>query len=116
MASGLDTEPSPAELILQRSVERGRVGHAYLFSGESISELETLARSLAKALNCASPESRAKAGLSSCGQCSNCRRIEQFNQQPAFLFGDSLVLPLIHPLLESSGILKIEDISHSALM
>jgi DNA polymerase-3 subunit delta' len=79
MAPGPDTEPSPAELILQRSLERGRVGHAYLFSGESISELETLARSLAKALNCASPEPRAKAGLSSCGRCPNCRRIEQFN-------------------------------------
>ena len=32
--------------LLQRSLERGRLGHAYLFSGHQLDELEALARTL----------------------------------------------------------------------
>ena len=79
MAVGQDTEPSPAVRILRRSLDRGRVGHAYLFSGDSTAELEELARALAKALNCTSPAGRLPVGLGSCDRCANCRRIDQFN-------------------------------------
>ena len=38
--------------LLQRSLARGRLGHAYLFAGDNLEELESLARTLAKTLNC----------------------------------------------------------------
>src|SRR6266436_7859328 len=38
--------------LLQRSLERGRLGHAYLFSGQELSELEAVALILGKTLNC----------------------------------------------------------------
>ena len=37
--------------LLERSLERNRLAHAYLFSGDSLDELEVMARTLAKALN-----------------------------------------------------------------
>ena len=36
--------------LLQRSLERGRLGHAYLFSGPEMAELEGVARTVAKAV------------------------------------------------------------------
>ena len=36
--------------LLQRSLARGRLGHAYLFAGDQLEELESLARTLAKTL------------------------------------------------------------------
>src|SRR5579872_255156 len=67
--------------LLQRSLERDRLAHAYLFTGNSLEELEGAARKLAKALNCLSPPvwSPESAPLASCGACDACRRIEQFN-------------------------------------
>ncbi len=67
--------------LLQRSLERNRLAHAYLFTGNSLSELEAAARKLAKALNCASPPSQNadSEALASCGVCDCCRRIDQFN-------------------------------------
>ena len=41
--------------LLQRSLARGRLGHAYLFTGHQLEELESLARTLAKTLNCRKP-------------------------------------------------------------
>ena len=41
--------------LLQRSLARGRLGHAYLFAGDQLDELESLARTLAKTLNCLHP-------------------------------------------------------------
>jgi DNA polymerase III gamma/tau subunit len=41
--------------LLQRSLTRGRLGHAYLFAGDQLEELELLARTLAKTLNCQKP-------------------------------------------------------------
>ena len=65
--------------LLRRSLERGRLGHAYLFSGESPDLLERVARELATTVNCTSPPSRSPAGLAveACGSCSSCRRIRQ---------------------------------------
>ena len=37
--------------LLQRSLERGRLGHAYLFTGDQMPPLEAVARTLAKTLN-----------------------------------------------------------------
>jgi DNA polymerase-3 subunit delta' len=79
MATGHETTPAPATGLLRRSLKRGRVGHAYLFSGNALAELEELARSLAKALNCTSGQSNSADALGSCGHCLHCRKIDQFN-------------------------------------
>lgn len=67
--------------LLQRSVERGRLGHAYLFSGNNLDELEAVARTLAKTLNCQNPPRKSAKGLplDCCDKCSSCRRIESGN-------------------------------------
>ena len=54
--------------LLQGSLSRGRVAHAYLFSGPSHVGKMTLAHDLACALNCNSNDSP-------CGVCSACQRI-----------------------------------------
>jgi DNA polymerase III gamma/tau subunit len=41
--------------LLQRSLERGRLAHGYLFSGGELDDLEGVARQLAKTLNCEHP-------------------------------------------------------------
>ena len=41
--------------LLRRSLERGRLAHAYLFAGHQLEDLEALARTLAKTLNCRQP-------------------------------------------------------------
>jgi DNA polymerase III subunit delta' len=67
--------------LLQRSLERGRLGHAYLFQGSDLTELETMARILAKTLNCEHPPQRAAGGLAldCCEACLNCRKIDAAN-------------------------------------
>ena len=67
--------------LLQRSLERGRLAHAYLFSGNNLDELEAVARTLAKTLNCQNPPRKTSSGLplDCCDQCSSCRRIENWN-------------------------------------
>jgi DNA polymerase-3 subunit delta' len=70
--------------LLQRSLQRGRLSHAYLFSGADLGQLEGIARTLAKALNCtsshdaaASPQNTAPEGdWDSCDQCDPCQRID----------------------------------------
>ena len=66
---------------LQRSLERGRLAHAYLFAGNQLDGLEAVARTLAKTLNCQNP-ARGHGGRSAidcCDACLNCRRIHQGN-------------------------------------
>jgi DNA polymerase-3 subunit delta' len=65
--------------LLQRSLARGRLAHAYLFMGSGLGELENMARTLAKALNCQNPIERGTSGLSldSCDQCPSCRKIAE---------------------------------------
>jgi DNA polymerase-3 subunit delta' len=55
---------------LQRSLERGRLAHAYLFAGPRGSGTRELAGTLAKALNCETREH------DSCDRCETCRRID----------------------------------------
>jgi DNA polymerase-3 subunit delta' len=67
--------------LLQRSMERGRLGHAYLFAGKDLAELEALGIILAQALNCQQPPQSAQDGtpLDACGQCVSCRKIDHAN-------------------------------------
>lgn len=62
--------------LLQRSLQRGRLAHAYLFTGGNLPELEAVAQTLAKTLNCQQPR-RGESGnaLDSCDQCLSCRKI-----------------------------------------
>src|SRR5204863_9812808 len=64
--------------ILQRSLERGRLAHGYLFSGNSQEELEAVAGTLAKVLNCQSPPKRGDTGqaVDCCDKCDSCVRID----------------------------------------
>jgi len=67
--------------LLQRSLERGRLAHAYLFAGQRLDELEALARTLGKTLNCEKP-ARSKTGgvaIDCCDACLSCRKIDHHN-------------------------------------
>ncbi|MBN2506055.1 MAG: hypothetical protein JXQ71_05120 [Verrucomicrobia bacterium] len=67
--------------LLQRSLERGRLAHAYLFQGGDLAELQAMARTLAKTLNCERPPRRGPRGLAldCCDTCPNCRKIDAAN-------------------------------------
>jgi DNA polymerase-3 subunit delta' len=60
-----------ARLTLERALERGRVHHAYLFTGPNGVGKELAAFALAQALVC---EKRKPDGKSACGECSACVR------------------------------------------
>ena len=62
--------------LLQRSLARGRLGHAYLFAGDQLEELELLARTLAKTLNCQKPVKTGGAATDCCDECLSCRKID----------------------------------------
>jgi DNA polymerase-3 subunit delta' len=74
-------EQRQAVELLQRSLDRGRLGHGYLFSGSSLDELTAVARTLAKTLNCVTPPRRGASGtpLDCCDQCPSCRKIDAEN-------------------------------------
>lgn len=63
--------------LLQSSLARGRLGHAYLFDGHDLAQLEAAASTLAKTLNCEKPPARGESGLAldCCDECLNCRKI-----------------------------------------
>jgi DNA polymerase-3 subunit delta' len=63
--------------LLQRSLARGRLGHAYLFTGDQLTELETVARTLAQTLNCLNPVRTDGIATDACDVCANCRKIAQ---------------------------------------
>jgi len=65
--------------LLQRSLERGRLAHAYVFTGHHQEQLEAVARSLAKTINCQRPVMRAGATVDCCDECSSCFKIEHEN-------------------------------------
>ena len=61
--------------LLQRSLARGRLGHAYLFTGDDIAALEDLARTLAKTLNCLHPVTINGVATDCCDECLICKKI-----------------------------------------
>jgi DNA polymerase III subunit delta' len=70
--------------LLQRSLARGRLGHAYLFNGDSLEELELLARTLAKTLNCQNPSQIDGNATDCCDECLSCRKIDNENHADIF--------------------------------
>src|ERR1051326_1573361 len=71
--------------LLQRSLERGRLAHAYLFTGHYLDELEAVARTLAKTLNCRRPVKKNGAAVDCCDTCLSCRKIEAANHPDTHL-------------------------------
>ena len=66
--------------LLQRSLERGRLAHAYLFTGHELSELEAIAQTLAKTLNCLQPvHGEGGIAIDCCDHCANCNKITNGN-------------------------------------
>lgn len=81
MAQVENREWTTAAEILDRSLRRGRLGHAYLLSGEELHTLEDFSMGFIRALFC---EKRAgltggsgigMAALEGCGECSQCRKV-----------------------------------------
>ena len=64
--------------LLQRSLERGRLGHGYLFAGNDLTKLEAVARTLAKTLNCEQPPLQSAGGMPKdcCDACATCQKVE----------------------------------------
>jgi DNA polymerase-3 subunit delta' len=66
---------------LQRSLQHGRLAHAYLFTGARGSGKQDLARALAQAINCTGREHDA------CGQCESCRLIAKRQHPDVYWVG-----------------------------
>ena len=77
-------ERRPGVQLLQRSLERGRLAHAYLFTGHEPDQLEALARTLAKTLNCLHPVKKAGAAIDCCDRCLSCQKIDHENHADVF--------------------------------
>jgi DNA polymerase-3 subunit delta' len=65
--------------LLQKSLARGRLGHAYLLLGESLDALESLARNFAKTINCERFPGGFPPNADACDVCLSCRKIEHLN-------------------------------------
>ena len=61
--------------LLRRSIARGRVSHAYLFSGPRRIGKRTLALAFARALNCERLAAGSSPKVDPCGKCRRCRLI-----------------------------------------
>lgn len=77
-----DSSPAaPVELLplLKRSMQRGRLGHAYLFVGADLKALNNVGESMAQVLNCLQPPETADAGLplQACGTCVSCAKVHR---------------------------------------
>jgi DNA polymerase III subunit delta' len=72
-------EQKAATELLQRSLRRGRLGHAYLLSGHRLETLEAMARTLAKVLNCLQPIRSGDVAVDCCDVCPVCQRIDHAN-------------------------------------
>lgn len=80
MAFSAFPEQKAGVALLQCSMERGRLGHGYLFAGADLLVLEQLGRTLAKTLNCLQPiRGAGGAPIDCCDACLNCRKIDSGN-------------------------------------
>ena len=70
--------------LLQRSLERGRLAHAYLFSGNELDGLETIARTLTKTLNCERPIRKDARPVDCCDDCPACKKIDHANHPDVY--------------------------------
>ncbi len=59
---------------LQNQIISGQIGHAYLFTGTRGTGKTSVAKIFAKSVNCLTPVRG-----SACGECENCKRLEQEN-------------------------------------
>ncbi len=75
---------SDQEQMLRRSVERGRLAHAYLFAGPPGIGKSLFARVFAKALLCLR---RPEGSLDACNECSSCRQFEADSHPDYFYIG-----------------------------
>ncbi|MCL2461226.1 MAG: DNA polymerase III subunit delta' [Defluviitaleaceae bacterium] len=66
---------------LRKAVSRGRVSHAYIFSGAQGMGKGALARALAKTLQCM------EGGAEPCGRCASCRAFDGGNHPDVFYIG-----------------------------
>ncbi|MCB2200252.1 DNA polymerase III subunit gamma/tau [bacterium] len=64
---------------LQRAISRGRVAHAYIFTGPRGVGKTTVARLLAKAVNCTNPSTNSDGLQEPCNECSACQDITSGN-------------------------------------
>ena len=78
------SEHTQGVLQLQRSLARGRLGHAYLFAGDRLDNLESLARTLAKTLSCLKPVRVHGVATDCCDACLSCRKIDNENHPDVF--------------------------------
>jgi hypothetical protein len=78
--------PNQQQVIqsLQRSLQRGRLAHGYLFAGHQLDDLEGLARALAKTLNCLHPTVQDGVAIDCCDRCLNCQKIDHGNHPDVF--------------------------------
>jgi DNA polymerase-3 subunit delta' len=69
-------EQQDVVLLLQRSLDQGRLAHGLIFHGPELGELEGVARTLAKTLCCERPPRRGASGrpLDCCDTCPSCRK------------------------------------------
>ncbi len=66
--------------LLQRGLERGRLAHAYLFTGDDLDLLVGVAETLAKTLNCLQPVmGSGELPIDNCEACVNCKRVRELN-------------------------------------
>ena len=91
--------------LLQGSLSRGKLAHAYLFSGPAHVGKMTLARELASALNCTGDSPP-------CGECQSCLRIA--SNKHADVLELALGKNAEGKMLTEIGIEEIRQIQHSA--
>lgn len=85
MAQVRNAERTTAAEILDRSLRRGRLGHAYLLSGDELHTLEDFSKGFIRALYCerrkemAADSGAGTAALDGCGECPQCRKVVSGN-------------------------------------